>query len=858
MYKIQVVLVPPSAAEQQQQLFGNNITSPNLLSTSGSNVNNNINAQKIFSNGSPDLSLQYSALPTIDNLLFNTTLNNNINLKKFLLFTKPENTLLELSEEIIAKCNKIYPGVNQPIEILLLQDVNKCDLDPDFFVKDVFNIDNTVRVLLNDEIELDDTPSLYRSYKKQKLNNGVSQSASSQQTTGYNNGTINVAKRRRTAPTIKPSLNNNAMRISTPLAHQIYPPPNRSSNNSDEDDDDVDRSFLPPPNQPQSPQIRISSGIDNYKRIKSLIEDDQVSRSGTVDPNKSKQQRLLSGTPMRAMMTPNRVMLTGQRVLSEHRFSSLDAKASIFAPNLRSVSANLGTTSQLQKHSPSSRISSGTLPIPEPKLSEIEKELGEGISSPSSLLPAKGNRIPMKMPYVDDNDSDSSSNSDYIDQESKSSESKHSLQRQYSIANGNGSPVRNKATDWHNNSSDDSIESHPEQVKLAELPSTQRKISIAEKISSKNTAELDQMSDIQPKQTNHFLDEQFDAFGKQQSEPEQNISEATSTLENNNIGNTSFQKDEVLSMVEGEALNMSPWFKTNSKKPYTTVLYKDIDNSKPDPRNILPSRTPRNAARRAAEKLVTKAAPTSRYGARNDSSSEEEIGNDSDRVETDLSDDDHRIIIKENNNMKELKIHDLKESVVDLDAGKTDDLNNHEDNELDDSSSEDQESDRDVHVKDIESSSTSNNVNGNTKTETKCPKTVLPKTISTEVVRKPTFLESDEETNKSGPTSNNTQSNPTQEAEKSSKTMKPVAQPIKKLIPKPKPSLGSISDLASRGISETKIKTPLKLTKNISHSSSNNSDSSDDSSSSSSSDEDNNRFINIKSISAALGNTKRR
>lgn len=56
------------------------------------------------------------------------------------------------------------------VDITTLQDSNECDLDPDFVVKDVFNVDNTVRVILKDDLETDESSetSLYNS-KKRKL-----------------------------------------------------------------------------------------------------------------------------------------------------------------------------------------------------------------------------------------------------------------------------------------------------------------------------------------------------------------------------------------------------------------------------------------------------------------------------------------------------------------------------------------------------------------------------------------------------------------------------------------------------------------------------------------------------------------
>lgn len=419
MYKLQIVLVPPSARDVMvsnnfrmgsmdgsQMMPGQNPSQANMqqpnTESQGQFQNNNMGNETSMMNFNSTFMTQLYQAP--------------VNSKKFLHFTKPLNTLFDLSEEVQKKCQKMYPNLAEPIEILSIQDSTGCDLDPDFVVKDVFNMDNIVRVILKDEFEIDETAntSIYRSSKRRKLNDSTQQPASSgaaetqilpQQ---QPNSILKIAKKRSTTSTIKGSVNNN-LRISTPLANQIYP--SRMSNNSDDEgeDDVANGSFLPPPNQPQSPPIRISSGIDNYKRIRSAA-DDTVSRSEMVDPDKSKQQRIFSGTPVRTMMTPNRVMLTGQRVVSENLGGTAPGKQGlIFA----STATQPNTTNLSPVYSP--RITSGSLTIPEPRISEVEKELREGPASPASVLPAKSSRNPMKKPYLEKSispDSDSTADTE--------------------------------------------------------------------------------------------------------------------------------------------------------------------------------------------------------------------------------------------------------------------------------------------------------------------------------------------------------------------------------------------------------------------------------------------------------------
>ncbi|CAL9730718.1 hypothetical protein MOUN0_K02388 [Monosporozyma unispora] len=100
-----------------------------------------------------------------------------------------------------------------------------------------------------------------------------------------------------------------------------------------------------------------------------------------------------------------------------------------------------------------------------------------------------------------------------------------------------------------------------------------------------------------------------------QSLPKPHINNDQEEDANTSIINTSFQKSDLIKMFENDNLDNLPWLSKSRhstaqrvigkarSKPYLTVLNKDIDNSKPDPRNILPSRTPRNAAQKASMKM---------------------------------------------------------------------------------------------------------------------------------------------------------------------------------------------------------------------------------------------------------------
>ncbi|CAI4061075.1 hypothetical protein N7582_001791 [Saccharomyces uvarum] len=791
MYKLQVVLVPPSLQATTPMQFG---YGPTVAESSQLLPNRTSIAQS-----AGDASLQYANMRSAS-VSFSPSYFNQSRFKKFLLFTKPTNTLLNLSDEIIDKCEKMYPSLQEDIEILSLQDNTGCDLDPDFLVKDVFNINNIVKVILRNEIDLDDSApvSLYRSAKRSKMNNGSPHPVQPQQQISSSSGVLRIAKKRpptsTTATTTIRSATNGSMRISTPLARQIYPPPSSKmmSNNSDdeeqEEEDDIgERSFLPPPTQPQSPPIRISSGIDTGKKIKSsAVEEDIVSRSETVDPDKSKQQRLLSGTPIMSTMTPNRVTLTGQRVVSEHAqknelvFSASASSSSSFA-----AAAAVALSAHDSNRKPpvtSPRITSGMLRIPEPRISEIEKELKEGPSSPASILPAKSAKIPMKKPYLengDDYESDESSSSGTQETPETEPHSKASLQRsQSSIADNNGSPVKNSPLG----------DAMPHNVHLAELPKAsspantkssngqpptkqqQRKNSL-ETIVERKTRTQPAAATAEPRRMNDFPDDSQGKAGdgnpNEKSLQKENLptvahnkqpilasskkpngkeiptqsplgskftTNGGATIDNaleddddddeeadttvrivlQDSDSSSFQKSELFKMIEGNGKDLPQWFKgknsrknsasSNNKnaKPYTTVLNKDIDNSKPDPRNILPQRTPRSAAKRAAQLLAGAKKNEVPGKATQDSSSAGSTDDESESgIETDVSSDDvtkRKSVPLPNDKPRDISLHSLKGSVVPVTDAKV--ISKHDDEQI-----EDKKSPQKIPEKKIESAS---------------------------------------------------------------------------------------------------------------------------------------------------------
>ncbi|SCV00240.1 LANO_0F05908g1_1 [Lachancea nothofagi CBS 11611] len=636
MYKLQVVLVPPNSANGSFPLSLIPATAENsqvLPSSMGAN------GSAILAGGRPEV---LGSGGTNNNLFMSSFMSSHIpqpKLKKLLHFTKPTNTLLTLAEEIVDRCDKIYPDLAQPVEVLTLQDSNECDLDPDYLVKDVFNVDNMVRAVLRRDLEVaEDQPQTLYPIKRRRLNSEAVKSGIPNGNLGSQPNVLHIAKKR-------PHMlrNSTAMRVSTPLANQIYPPANGRQVNSDYEDDDVgDRSILPPP-QPQSQPIRISSGIDSAKKVN--FNDNTISRSEAVDPDKSRQQRLPSGTPMRPLKT--RVATTPNGIESQDQLlmvndAEITASATPMATN--------------------NRITSGMLRIPEPKISEVEKELRQGPASPSAVLPARPDRIPMKkqdIPMSDDEDeSQSSAEDDQIRAEGHIKQVlepgfKLSASRQTSIADNNGSPIKdgNKIGN----------------VNLAELPSVGRRITRKSSLESKVESLIknaNTLSEKEKEDSRHNRDEAVatrrkDTFSDEDDlEDDRLHQDPNDTVRVNHIdnsGNTSFQKSELLSMLKGNKFDIPSDFSSRSLRSKAGYFENSAEKSKASVKDVINQRLQRSAARKAAELLST--------GKSRNPDPPSESEEESSDIETDRSDND-KVTVLENQALKKLNIHPLKERVI--------------------------------------------------------------------------------------------------------------------------------------------------------------------------------------------------
>ncbi|SSD59772.1 uncharacterized protein SCODWIG_01533 [Saccharomycodes ludwigii] len=891
LYKLQIVLVPPSSRfsiiNPTQHNNGNSAANSTVIQTiptytsdlhknNGNTVNANVNTIGPFANNNNggnnkivnrnninsastnistrsefaregDIQAAHYILRANPNPnfspstsgVFNTSINPFITspaqpasqrfYKKFLHLISPTKSLFQLSEEIIAKCSKLYPNLKSRIDIISLQDSDECDLDPDFTVGEIFNFNNTVYVILKGELEFFDDDgkgvieneanlSPYQLRRKRKTESDGTPATINNPSTDMNHitgpPTITIQKKRKTNDNNSDDqVQQQTLRISTPLANEIFPssriittnakiqnnkPSSLTSinvniekpNDHDYNIDDLleDRSILPPP-PPQSPPIRISSRIEAKRIVSFTGDEDAVSRSEQVDPDKTKRT-----TPMKSPnayltnnnrnnnnnangnsngnktsifnATPNRFTMTGQRVVSANN-------TVIHNPSNRVASTPLtthiqpwnDTTTKKEK-----RITSGMLVIPEPKISEVEREMQEGPSSPAGILPLKSDRIPMKkQAYIQDleyaSPSSSSSSSPSSPPPPPSSNTFRTTdptvakENQQNNVIGNTSNTNDKkiiaSPPLHrgSTSSDESVKRTPmgkpsiddmdsptkkssvrdslsqDEVQLAKLP-TVRKTSIEEKLNNKqriqeneetvsgehidglNLKMVGSDNNQQPEQSINVTTRKEDFSDSDSSTAAANDStihlknnikkiDTTNLMQDNETqeGGKKYQafdislhKEELLSMLNGNKFVIPPKLKrktrnvennvgaektsSSKRKPYTTILNIDLDNSKPDPRNILPKGTSRSAARKAT-KLITSnkektidssydSSATSSNSPESSSSSSSESETTSGNTSDDITEDSYTDDEKKADTIKQLKdlnVNPLKEDI---------------------------------------------------------------------------------------------------------------------------------------------------------------------------------------------------
>lgn len=177
MFKLQVVIIPQSLASSDLNL-SSSIGTPNpvlSLTTDKLDENNdhryNQQSAPLFDHNTsyamnvmstpmylnrPQYSNNFSH-PFIN--YNNNTNGNNKRIKKFLHITSANNPLSIVAQEINQRFLKLYPD-GEPLQILKIQNIEECDLDPDYTVSMVFDTSNICRVIVANEFDDDDTSML--------------------------------------------------------------------------------------------------------------------------------------------------------------------------------------------------------------------------------------------------------------------------------------------------------------------------------------------------------------------------------------------------------------------------------------------------------------------------------------------------------------------------------------------------------------------------------------------------------------------------------------------------------------------------------------------------------------------------
>ncbi|CAI4045083.1 Tof2p SKDI_11G2220 [Saccharomyces kudriavzevii IFO 1802] len=236
MWRLQIVLVPPSAQDTVSLLDAHmNMDNTSQLAFSVVQFNENIVTNTNNNNNDWNSSATSLSSPkTIQPCGSNDFLNYLPTCKKFLHFTNSCNTLLQLSNEILAKFDKLYPNSDQSIEIISLQDRHGCDLDSQFVIKDVFETDSVVLVILKDELywNRNQQVSLLQSARQRKRINKPSRKSTvfEKKNETFNENLSPTPNKDSMYLIAKNSLKQNFInksRVSTPLMNEILPVVNK-------------------------------------------------------------------------------------------------------------------------------------------------------------------------------------------------------------------------------------------------------------------------------------------------------------------------------------------------------------------------------------------------------------------------------------------------------------------------------------------------------------------------------------------------------------------------------------------------------------------------------------------------------
>lgn len=236
MWRLQIVLVPPSAQDVITFLDTSlTISDAPQLAFSMLQCNEGVIMHNHSNNNyNKSSSTSPSSRKSIQPSHSSDFINYLPNCRKFLHFTNGNNTLLQLSNEILTKFDRLYPNFNEPIEIVSLRDRHGCDLDSEFLIKDVFESDGVVLVILKDELDWTryQHVSLLQLAKQRKRQNKPStKSMVSEKKKKISREDLSSTPNKDTLHLIaKNSLKKNFVnksRVSTPLMNEILPLANK-------------------------------------------------------------------------------------------------------------------------------------------------------------------------------------------------------------------------------------------------------------------------------------------------------------------------------------------------------------------------------------------------------------------------------------------------------------------------------------------------------------------------------------------------------------------------------------------------------------------------------------------------------
>ena len=400
------------------------------------NINNNMSGASIDNiNGTHATSNSISGSTNTNNKSFNAQVEFHPSVLTFNVFIDPSKTILQLADAIYAKTSRLYPNLKRPLDILKLKDFEKNDLDIEDTVDDCFLKGNVSRLTVlcctkfpldfntrnnNYRVSYVQGDSDYSNIMNSDFNNpeyDQSEEEGNFKESRVNSMTqLQLSRKRNVSLVYQNKQKVPSIIIQKKNRRQSNSLKDTNSNNKDKSP--VDRDSLLPPPVERSPQMRISSNIgETRKRIFSTNLGqamDAVSRSEEVDPDKRKTIDMVMiqneandehiDTPSKDVSevdvspyknaTPNR-MNSGLRMISANN----TVVKSQPMPNM--------LMNSVQRHS---TIPKKTGEIDQVKSSKQHGKLDFGgltdpiLKSPgsNSILPPKGDRIPMKQGLRDD------------------------------------------------------------------------------------------------------------------------------------------------------------------------------------------------------------------------------------------------------------------------------------------------------------------------------------------------------------------------------------------------------------------------------------------------------------------------